>query len=69
MRAIVFYTHGGPEVIEFREDIPAPQAGPGEVLVRVHYAALNRLDDFVRAGWRGPWPGQRGAQDQLAAGE
>jgi len=64
MRAIVFYTHGGPEVIEFREDIPAPQAGPGEVLVRVHYAALNRLDDFVRAGWRGlelPFPHVLGA--------
>lgn len=53
MRAIVFYRHGGPEVLEYREDIPQPQPGPGEALIAVRYAALNRLDDFVRTGWRG----------------
>jgi NADPH:quinone reductase-like Zn-dependent oxidoreductase len=53
MRAIVFYQHGGPKVLTFREDIPVPQPDPGEVLVAVKYAALNRLDDFVRTGWRG----------------
>lgn len=53
MRAIVFERHGGPEVLAYREDIPVPQPGPGEVLVAVRYAALNRLDDFVRTGWRG----------------
>ncbi len=53
MRAIVFYRHGGPEVLEYRQDIPVPRPGPGEVLVAVRYAALNRLDDFVRTGWRG----------------
>ena len=30
-----------------------PQPGPGEVLVAVQYAALNRLDNFVRIGWKG----------------
>ncbi len=34
-------------------DLPAPQPGRGEVRVRVAYAALNRLDDFVRQGWKG----------------
>ncbi len=53
MRAIVFYQHGGPDVLQIREDIPIPQPGPDEVVVRVRYAALNRLDDFVRMGWRG----------------
>jgi NADPH:quinone reductase-like Zn-dependent oxidoreductase len=53
MRAVVFYQHGGPEVLTYCEDTPAPQPGPDEVLVRVRYAALNRLDDFVRTGWRG----------------
>jgi NADPH:quinone reductase-like Zn-dependent oxidoreductase len=53
MRAVAFSQHGGPEVLAYREDIPVPQPGPGEVLVQVRYAALNRLDDFVRIGWRG----------------
>ena len=53
MRALVFYQHGGPEVLAYHEDIPAPQPGPGEALIAVRYAALNRLDDFVRIGWRG----------------
>lgn len=34
-------------------NLPVPQPGPGEVRVRVAYAALNRLDDFVRKGWKG----------------
>ena len=43
MRAMVFYQHGGPEVLQYREDIPVPEPRPDEVLVHVHYAALNRL--------------------------
>jgi NADPH:quinone reductase-like Zn-dependent oxidoreductase len=53
MRAVVFYQHGGPEVLQYREDILVPVPGPDDVLVKVSYAALNRLDDFVRTGWRG----------------
>ena len=53
MRAVVFYQHGGPEVLAYREDISVPRPGPGEVLVAVKYAALNRLDNFVRIGWKG----------------
>ncbi len=53
MKAVVFYEHGGPEVIQIRDDIPTPEPGPDDVLVRVQYAALNRLDNFVRKGWPG----------------
>ncbi len=53
MRAIVFYEHGGPEVLQYRDDIAVPRPRPDEALIRVQYAALNRLDDFVRTGWRG----------------
>lgn len=52
MRAGLFREHGGPEVLRL-EDVPAPEPGPGEVLVRVKAAALNHLDLWVRDGWEG----------------
>ena len=52
MKAILFHEHGGPEILTYAE-LPAPQPGPGEVQVRLTAAALNRLDLWVRAGWKG----------------
>ena len=49
MRAVVIARPGGPEVLELRE-VPVPQPGPGEVLVRVHAAGLNRADILQRKG-------------------
>jgi NADPH:quinone reductase-like Zn-dependent oxidoreductase len=49
MRAAFFRAHGGPEVMEVG-DVPAPIAGPGEVLVRVRAAALNHFDLWLRKG-------------------
>jgi NADPH:quinone reductase-like Zn-dependent oxidoreductase len=52
MKAILLHRHGGPEVLEYA-DFPTPEPGPGEVLVRLKAAALNRLDLWVRQGWPG----------------
>jgi NADPH:quinone reductase-like Zn-dependent oxidoreductase len=52
MKAVLFHRHGGPEVLEYAE-FPAPEPKPGEALVRVRAAALNRVDVFVRKGWAG----------------
>ena len=52
MKAVLLHKHGGPEVLEYG-DFPAPVPGPGEVLVQLEAAALNRLDLWVRAGWPG----------------
>lgn len=52
MQAAYFRAHGGPEVMEYGE-WPEPTLGPGEVLVDVRAAALNRLDKWVRDGWPG----------------
>jgi NADPH:quinone reductase-like Zn-dependent oxidoreductase len=52
MRAALFRRHGGPEVLELA-DVPAPEPGPGEVLVRVKACAMNHLDLWVRDGWEG----------------
>ncbi|MFI2104613.1 NADP-dependent oxidoreductase [Isoptericola sp. NPDC019693] len=49
MRAIVFETHGDPEVLHLA-DVPAPEAGPGQVRVRVEAAAVNGWDVKSRAG-------------------
>lgn len=52
MKAVLFRRHGGPEVLEYSE-FPAPQPGPGAILIRLHAAALNRMDVMVRNGWPG----------------
>ncbi len=52
MNAALFYEHGSREVLVYGE-APIPDPGPGEVLVRIKAAALNRLDLWVRAGWPG----------------
>src|SRR5512133_557396 len=52
MQAVLFHQHGGPEVLEYT-DFPTPQPQPGDVLIRLHVAALNRMDIMVRNGWPG----------------
>ena len=49
MKAIRIYADGGPEVLRY-EDVPDPEPGPGQVLVRLHAASLNHLDVWVRKG-------------------
>src|SRR5678815_1313630 len=52
MKAVLFRQHGGPEVLEYA-DFPTPEPKPGEALIRLHAAALNRMDVLVRNGWPG----------------
>ncbi|WP_019929772.1 NADP-dependent oxidoreductase [Nocardia sp. BMG111209] len=47
-RAVRLESFGGPEVLDIRE-IPAPQAGPGQVRVRVTAAGLNPMDWIMTA--------------------
>lgn len=49
MRAIGVTKFGGPEALEV-VDIPLPHAGPGEVRIRVHAAAVNPTDTGLRSG-------------------
>ncbi|MFB9151550.1 alcohol dehydrogenase catalytic domain-containing protein [Roseovarius ramblicola] len=51
MRGVTLTRHGGPEVLEWREDIPVPRPGAGEVLVRVRAAGVNNTDINTREGW------------------
>lgn len=52
MKAIFFEQHGGIEVLKFAE-LPDPQPGPGQALIKVKAVALNHLDIWVRRGWHG----------------
>ena len=45
-RAVLLDSFGGPEVLNLRE-VPAPQAGPGQIRVRVTAAGLNPMDWFM----------------------
>ncbi len=53
MRGAVLTAHGGPEVIDVIDNLPIPEPAYGEVRIAIKAAALNRLDLFVRAGWKG----------------
>ena len=56
MRAVIADGAGGPEVLSVA-DLPDPDAGPGEVVLDVAAAALNRADLLQRQGFYPPPPG------------
>ena len=51
MKAIAFNTPGEPEVFEVM-DLPDPEVGPGQVLIRVQATAVSPTDTMRRAGLR-----------------
>jgi putative PIG3 family NAD(P)H quinone oxidoreductase len=56
VKAALAESTGGPEVLALRE-VPAPTAGPGEVLLDVAATAVNRADLLQRQGHYPPPPG------------
>jgi NADPH:quinone reductase-like Zn-dependent oxidoreductase len=64
MNAVRFYECGGPEVLQL-EEIPNPEPGDDEVLVRVRACGVNHFDIDVRDGvsrWPLPLPHQLGIE-------
>ncbi|WP_296950289.1 NAD(P)H-quinone oxidoreductase [uncultured Massilia sp.] len=59
MRAIEITQYGGPEVLQPCER-PLPELKPGEILIKVHAAGINRPDVFQRLG---QYPVPPGASD------
>jgi NADPH2:quinone reductase len=49
MKAIRAHEFGDPEVLRL-EDVPKPQAGPGQVVVRMHAIGVNPVETYIRAG-------------------
>lgn len=61
MHAITVREPGGPEVLEWAE-VPTPEPGPGEVLVRTVAAGVNRADLLQR---QGHYPPPKGTSDTI----
>jgi NADPH2:quinone reductase len=72
VRAIRFDHTGGPEVLT-PVDVPTPEPGPGQALVRQHAAGVNYVDVYVRSGMYHTAlpliPGREGMGTILALGD
>src|SRR5262249_873011 len=55
MKAMRVSEYGGPSVLKL-EEVPAPQPGPAQVLVRNHAVGVNPVDTYLRSNTdnRGP---------------
>jgi NADPH:quinone reductase-like Zn-dependent oxidoreductase len=51
MYGVVLVGHGGPEMLQWREDLAVPEPGKGEVVIRVAAAGVNNTDINTRIGW------------------
>ncbi|MFN7923346.1 MAG: quinone oxidoreductase [Bryobacteraceae bacterium] len=49
MKAIRVHTPGGPEQLSY-DEIPVPQPGPGQALVRISHSGVNFIDIYFRTG-------------------
>lgn len=68
MTAMGFDAPGGPDVFR-AEELPVPQPGPDQVLIRVAFAGVNRPDVIQRQGFYPPPPGASPIPGLEIAGE
>jgi NADPH:quinone reductase len=71
-KAIRIHANGGPEVMKW-EDVPTPEPGPGEALIKQRAVGLNYIDVYFRTGlYKAPCMpliiGQEGAGEVTAVG-
>ena len=50
MKGVQLTGHGGLDKLVFRDDIPVPAPGPGDVLIKVGAAGVNNTDLYTRLG-------------------
>jgi NADPH:quinone reductase-like Zn-dependent oxidoreductase len=51
MHGVLLTGFGGPEQLQYREDLPVPLPRAGEVLIRVSASSVNNTDINTRVGW------------------
>ncbi|MGD0741432.1 MAG: alcohol dehydrogenase catalytic domain-containing protein, partial [Terracidiphilus sp.] len=49
MKAIQFHSTGGPEVLQLA-DLPIPEPGPGQILMRIEAIGVNFIEIYFRKG-------------------
>src|SRR5437762_6497750 len=50
MKAVTIHEYGGPEELMY-EEMPIPEIGPGEILIRVQATSINPVDWKTREGY------------------
>lgn len=68
MKAIRVHEYGGPGVLKL-DEIPDPQAGPGDLVVRVRAAGVNPVDAYIHSGTYARTPALPYTPGQDGAGE
>ncbi len=51
MSGVVLTGHGGPEFLQWRDDLAVPVAADGEVVIKVAASSVNNTDINTRIGW------------------
>lgn len=51
MHGVVLTGHGGPEMLDWRDDLSVPAPGRGDVVIRVAAAGVNNTDINTRTAW------------------
>ena len=58
MKAARLHETGGPEMLQL-DEVPTPEAGPGQVLIKAHSIGIGIADQLIRTGlypWQPPLP-------------
>ncbi|KAK3324284.1 hypothetical protein B0T19DRAFT_227283 [Cercophora scortea] len=57
MSGILIEEVGGPEVLQWKTDLPVPELKDGEILVKNEYIGINYIDTYLRTGlYKAPLP-------------
>ncbi|WPB03087.1 uncharacterized protein RHO25_007724 [Cercospora beticola] len=50
MKGVIINKTGGPEVLEYKTDLPVPQPKDGQILIKNDYIGINFIDTYFRSG-------------------
>ncbi|KAK4196296.1 putative quinone oxidoreductase [Triangularia verruculosa] len=70
MFGVVIPRPGGPDVLEYKTDLPVPSLGDGQILVRNEYIGINYIDTYFRTGlYKPPSPSSKSNHPSTSAND